>query len=494
MRTMQNIWLATMGALVLGAPIARAQQQEPDQSTQPTQAAQPIPAYHSPLASASDNGPDEGAYDPQKLSPDTRSLTGVQDLSLGLPPLTHSYWQPRFNLNSTIDTNPLNANGMNSLTSWTSFSGGIDIHRISGNSAMTLSYLGGGSFSNDGESSNGVIQGLNFVDRFTYRRFAISIFDQLMYAPQTSFGAGDFGGGPTLPGGGSTGLGGGYAPGQTVLTARGQRITNSTDGELDVFLTGRSSLTFVGGYTLLDTIDDSQLNYGNVILSAGYNYQISRTNTFGISYLFSSFNYTNFDQSIRTNVISVSYARRITGKLAFQISGGPNVAFIRMPITPASGTPGGTDAPTTSSSTDVYAYFNSALQYQLRRATLAASYNHSVTGGSGVLAGSLTDNVSGSVSRTISRTFSGSWNVGYSRNKGLAVNGPVTANQIYDYWFTGFSLAHPIGRSLNLSLSYQLQYQTSNATICTPGAVCPTSVTRNTISFGLGWRKPPIPF
>ena len=30
---------------------------------------------------------------------------------------------------------------------------------------LTLSYVGGGSFSNDGTASNGVIQGLNFSER-----------------------------------------------------------------------------------------------------------------------------------------------------------------------------------------------------------------------------------------------------------------------------------------------------------------------------------------
>ena len=110
---------------------------------------------------------------------------------------------------------------------------------------------------------------------------------------------------------------------------------------------------------MLDSVDDSQLNYGNVIFTAGYNYQISRQNTIGLSYQFSSFNYSNFDQSIKNNIIAVSYGRRITGKLAFQASGGPDIALIRMPLTtPAmSGGSGGETGTAPSGSIDSSIWF-----------------------------------------------------------------------------------------------------------------------------------------
>jgi hypothetical protein len=316
-----------------------------------------------------------------------------------------------------------------------------------------------------------------------------------MYAPQTTFGSAGIPGAPLGPGGGTLGLGGGYTPGQSVLTARGQRITNSSDAEVDAYLTARSSLTFVGGYSLLDSIDNDLLNYGNEIFSAGYNYQMSRDDTIGVSYQFSAFNYSNFDQSVKNNIVALSYGRRITGRLAFQASGGPDIAFLHLPITTAPGTSGGTGSPTKNSLTQVYGSFNTSLQYQLRRVSMVAAYSHGISGGSGVLAGSVTDNVSGSVNRQLSRTFNGGWNVGYSRNRGLAVNGTKTANQTYDYWFTGLNLSHPWGRTMSLFLSYQLQYQNSNASICTgPTTLCGTSLTRHTISFGVGWHKQPIPF
>ena len=126
---------------------------------------------------------------------------------------------------------------------------------------------------------------------------------------------------------------------------------------------------------------------------------------------------------------------------------------------------------------------------------ITASYYHGVSGGSGVLAGSITDNTNGMITRQLSRTFSGSWNVGYSRNRGLEVAGSAATNQTFNYWFTGVNLNHPWGRSMNLTLGYQLQYQSQaqNTPGCS-GAACGTTETRNQITFGLGWHRQPIPF
>ena len=245
---------------------------------------------------------------------------------------------------------------------------------------------------------------------------------------------------------------------------------------MDVLLTPRTSLTFVGGYSLLDSFDDAEANYGDVIFTAGYNYQLSRQNTVGLSYQFSSINYSNIDQAIKNNIIAGSFGRRVTGKLAFQVSGGPDIALIRMPLTSSPGTSGGSggtsDTPT-GYMTHIYAYIGSALQYQLKRVSISAAYNHGVTGGSGVLAGAVTDNFTGTVSRQVARTFSVSWNAGYSRNRGIGVVGATTdANETFDYWFTGVNVSHPLGRTMNVFLNYQLQYQNTGASVCTGSGMC----------------------
>jgi hypothetical protein len=476
MRTLHsNLPVALL--LIAGIVPAASAQQQPQ--SPPNQ--QPIPAYHSPLAGAADNGTDQDV-DSQNLTPDTRALAGAQNFSLGAPPSTHSYWQPHFDLSASLDSNPSETPGSTAWMTWTSVSGGIDLHRESGTSDMSLSYLGGGMLSNSGNASNGVIQALSVSDKISFRRSALSFFDQLEYLPESPSGFAGLGGVP-LPG---AGLGSNFTPGQSILTPRGQSLTNSFVTQFDEFLTARTSLTFVGGYSLLHASDSDLLDYGDATFQAGYNYQISRKDTIAVSYLFSGFRYSNSDQSINTHTISASYGRRVTGRLAFQVSGGPQLVFSNMPITGSPETSGAI------SPMQLYWSGRMALQYQLRYTQLAISYSHGVSGGSGVLPGSLADVVSASVTRQLSRATNAGLNFGYSRNTGLSSETPTPSNQTYNYWFGGINLTHSLGRMLNLNLSYTAQYQTLNSASCV-GPTCDTNVLRHLITFGVGWHGRPNP-
>jgi hypothetical protein len=478
--------LAGFCMLVLGVSAVRAQQQSNDK------AVPPIPAYHSPLASAANNDDAEDVEaGPQKLAPDTRPLAGAQDFSLGAPALTHSYWQPHVNVTTTADSSALSTTQNTGWTTWTSLSAGVDLHRISGRSDLTLDYLGGGTISNNGSAQNGIIQGLTFGDKLNFRRFGISILDQLSYIPESSFGYGGLGGLNT-PWGGTIGLQSGWVPGQSILTSRGQRVSNTFVTQVDASLTPRSSFTLVGSYGLLHFFDSSLLNLGDAAFQMGYNYQMTREDTVAVLYRFSAYRYSNFNQSIDSHSVQLSYGRRITGRLAFQIAAGPQVGLFRTPIPNTSGPPSGAGTPT-SSSTQLYWSLNTALTYQLRRTGLGLSYSHGLNSGSGVLGGAVADIVSGSVTRAVSRRFSGGWNVGFARNQGLAITPSTTPNQSYDYWFSGLNLSHPWGRSLNVYLNYLLQYQNSNSSFCL-GVSCGTSFVRHQVSMGVSWQRQTLPF
>jgi hypothetical protein len=492
MGTLKYISMAWICVVVICVAPVRAQQQPTDsqQGQQPEQQQeQPIPAIRSPLASAADNGNEDETGNPEQLQPDTRSLTGVEDLSVGTMAIEHSYWQPRVTLAGTVDSNPEYSTGNSNWGTWASLLGGVDIHRISGASELFVSYTGGGMFAaNDNNAPTGIVQELSFKDRYSFRRSTLTIFDNVSYLPESSFGfAGTAGAG--LPGvGPGVGVGSGFTPGQSVLTPRSQNISNAFNVELDTKLTARTSLTFVGGYSLLHYFDDNLLNFGDATFQVGYNYQATRNDTVAVSYQFAAFRYSNVDQSLNLHTVQASYARRVTGKLAFQISAGPQFALSSFPIT-GSGSTTGSGA---TSSSQLYWTLNTALQYQLRRAALSASYNHGVTGGSGVLAAAESDIVTGGFSDQVSRTFNAGLTVGYSRNRGFAgVAG--SAAQTYSYWFTGVNVTHPFGRTLDAFVNYQLQYQDTNASGCV-GSLCSMNVIRHQISFGVNFHKQPIPF
>jgi hypothetical protein len=490
--------------LALSALGARAQQQDQNQQTQQSQeqSAPPIPAYRSPLASAADNGdPNDLNADPRKLIPDDHSLAGAENLGLGLPSLTHSYWQPHVDLMTSVDSNPAVAPGQTGWSTWTSVMAGVDLRRTSGNSDLTVTYLGGGMLSNNGNASNGIVQGLDFKDKISFRRASVTFIDQFNYMPGSLFGFAGLGN-VQLPGSGSGGLGSSFTPGQTVLTSLGQDLTNSFVTEVDTYLTPRTTISLVGGYSLLHYFNGGLLDYGNTNAQVGYNYQLNRADTIAVSYQFSAFRYGNFNQSINNNTVFVSYGHRVTGRLAFQVAVGPDFTVLRAPIGSGAGTPGdggtgagssGTGSTTTSSIHQVYWSLNTSLHYQLERASLGLTYTRGVSGGSGLLAGSVSNLVSGSVSRQLSRTTGGGLNFGFAHNTGLSVAGSTPVNQSFGYWFGGANLSRPWGRALNLSLSYQMQYQNSNNSFCI-GPTCGTNVMRNVITFGVGWRTRPFAF
>jgi hypothetical protein len=481
-RVNKNLWIALLLVLV-GTPAARARPQSQEDQSQSDSAA-PIPAYHSPLASEADTGDENG---PVQFTPDTSAITGGQNFSVGTAGGGRSYWQPHVDAVLTLDSNGLQSTGT-SWTTWTSLYGGVDVHRVSGNSTMSLAYLVGGTISNNGSDANGVVQGLSFADRMVFRRETISVFEQLNYLPETSFGFGGIGGsgfgGVQLPGTGGLGLAPGLTPDQTILTTQGgQILSNSIDLESDTTLSARSSFTLLGGYSLLHYFDTNLLDYGDVTARAGYNRQVSRADTIGISYTYSGIRYSNLAQAIDNHVAQISYGRRITGRTAFQISGGPEFTIFSTPIVANTGA-----APSTS---QLYWTLSSSLQYRLERTGLGATYFHGVSGGSGVLPGAIADTVSATASRQLTRTVGSSFNFGYSRN--ASVNTAAVGSQAYDYWFGGVSLTRPWGRNLNLGLSYQLQYQTSNTNFCI-GSSCNTNFTRHLISATLNWHTRPRAF
>ena len=467
------------------------QGQTPQGQQNEAQPTAPIPAYHSPLASEAGSDTDE--EETQPLTPDTRALAGAQNLSLGDLANDHSYWQPHIDIFGSVDSNPQEGPNSSGWGTWASFSGGADVHRVSGNSALTLTYLGGGVIASGANTSNGIVQQLGVVQKFALRRWTLTFMDQMSFLPGSAFGFGGLGY-TGLPTTGSVGSGTAFGlPGQTVLTGLGQTIANAFSTEADVNLTPRTSLTFVGGYSLLNYSDSGLLDFTSASFRGGYNYLLTRKDTIAALYTYTAVRYSNYNQSIDEHTIQGSYARRVTGRLAFQIAAGPQIALFRTPIPAGSGSSGsGGSTSSTNSSTQLYWSLDTNLRYQLQRTGLGLSYDHGVSGGSGVLGGAVTDIVSGSLTREMSRTFSSALTAGYSRNHGVDI-ASTAMGQTYDYWYAGATFSHPMGRTLGLTFSYQMQYQSSNSSFCI-GSTCGTSVIRHLISFGVGWHERPLLF
>ena len=503
MRRSQYILGPALVMLTIGVPRGGAQQQSqqqpPQQAPQQSQnqPSQPIPAYRSPLTGTDNSAADDANGSPEALAPDTRSLAGAQDLSLGAPKTGHSFWQPHFDLSSTLASNSLSSTGGTGWATWTSFFGGVDLTRTSGNSDLRLTYFGGDAVSNH-NGRNFIVQQLGIAERLSFRRYSVTFLDQALYTPEASFGYAGIGG-PGLFSGGYLGLQSGFLPDESVVTAIGQRINNASVVEVNTLLTPRSSLTFVGSYGTLIFFDNSFNNNYQVTFQAGYNYVLTRKDTIALLYRFSALRYDHINQSINIHSALVSYARRVTGRLAFQILAGPDIAFSQTPIPGSLGTSGGTVG-ISAGTGRVEQYFwhlNTNLNYQLRRSTVVQlSYDHGVRAGSGVLAGAVTDSASLLGSRQLTPALHGTLVVGYSRNRGLTITPAsrlVSSTQVYDYWFTNVSFARSLRHSMNLSVGYQANYQNSSSSFCVT-ATCGTTFLQHQVFLSLGWHPRPTAF
>jgi hypothetical protein len=486
--------LACAAALVASPVRAQAPQDQPQPQTQDPNASsenpsQPIPAIHSPLAGVNGNDQDDQQV-PQQTVPDTTPLSGVEPISSGRAPLDHNFIDPQFKIFSIADSDGLAANGNSGWGDFTSLLAGVDLHEASGISNLMLSYLGGGTIAVGESAGSSVIQQLRANESLSWQRTQLKFIDQLDLIPEASFGYGGLGGGVPLPGGGSLGLQNGLAPGESVLTTRGLRLSNTFLTEADIGLTARSSITIAGGYSLLHYFDNDFLDFGDAIAQVGFNRQLTRKDTFAVFYRFSGYRYSGFNQSINDNSFQVSYGRRVTGRMSFQITGGPDIAFVTEPLTTTS-----TAAPaSTAQSRVLYWSLSSVLNYRLERTGFGVSYNHGVSGGSGVLAGAIANTAQGSADRQLTRQVTGRAYVGYSHNTGI--NGLATLTpgiQSYGYWFGGVGFTRSFGRELELDLDYLLQHQTSNG-IFIVGTTPITSITRQQISIGFSWHRLPISF
>jgi hypothetical protein len=480
MRSLRQISVCAAGLLFFAASAARAQQAPPDE---------PIPAYQPPLGGVVDTDTDAGQT-PYQTQVVNQSLSGVQNLTLGLES-TRSYWQPHLDIFGSADSNAQEIGPGPSWTTWTTGTAGVDIHRVTGISSLTMSVTSGGMYSNVNTVNSGVTEGLNFAEKLTFRRMTLSLYDQASYLPESSFGFGGTGG-AGLPAGGQNAPGLAFNPGQVLLTGRGQTVTNAGAGEVDEELTRRSSLSFSGGYSLLHYFGGDLFDYRVANARGGYNYKLSDRDTIAVVYTFGDYHYANVDQPIIDHTAQFTYGRVINGELAMQIAAGPQIVFAPTVRGLNGGGGEGTEPSTAATMTQVLWALNSSLQFQQRRYGASVTYNHGANGGSGVLIGAETDVVTGSVTRQMSRTFSSGFTGGYSRSHGLPGTG-ATANELYDYWFGGINLTEPLGQAIGLTVSYQVQYQTSNAVACV-GPTCGMNVLRHLISVGLGWHERPLLF
>ena len=453
--------------------------------------ANPPSAPQSPLPlflSSNIAAPETGEKELGETSTYIPVLSGAEDFTPGPFQATRSFLLPSLNVYQWVDSNPFMSVRPDGIVTLSSILGSLLLRRNFGRSELTLDYAGGGTIANrqvsapGGIGLNSIVQELEATQITRWRRFALLLSDRFSYFPEASFGS--IQGGVNNSGLGDDSLGAGLpdvrsflTPDQSILTVRGGRVSNTfvTQGECD--LSARSSITAAGAYDFLRFFDSTLFDSYDGMFMTGYNYRISRTNSLGVIYRFNAIRFANLDRTIDDHVAQLSYGRRITGRLAFQISAGPEVGLIQS----------GGVAP----QTQLFWNLESALHYRLSRTALDFSYEHGLTGGAGVFAGAETSQVEGTFNKSLSRKWQGSFSVGYANNRSVDSIVLSSSKQTFDTWYGRVQFSRPVGRTTDMSVGYLAQLQDSGSPICT-GVVCGESLVRHQIFLSFDWHHRPI--
>jgi len=481
----------------LGTPSLRAQD-EPPQTPQPQDPQQPQqPPPTEPQDNPFDSAPkpagqafpyfDFGLGNSGDLQPDYSPLTGMLNAGLGFPQVKHSYWVPGVQFSSSVQSDLFNPSG--GSTDWYAnnyVAGNLSLLEAWSRSQLALNYSGGGTFTANGTQGNSGYQQLAFAQSFLFNRWIFQIVDQFSQLPQsafgfgvgTSLGAAGVGGslGPTIPG-----IGNGYVPNQSIYGGYGQRFSNSVVMQATYQLSRRGSVTVSGSYGILHYVNPGNTDTDSAFGSMGYNYKLTPKDTIGLFYQFSSFHYPGSPQAYGSQTASAAYSRKITGRLALSLYGGPQFTSLRIPV-------GG-------SSSTVSGYVSAFLNYAFERGGISGSYFHGLSGGSGLLVGSILDQVNFSVNRRLTRVWSASANVGYAHNRTVidSTAGTLT-NPSYNNWFAGAGVNRPFGRSVTFSLAFSENIENNNLGCTLPGPGCGTSATSSgqAVTVSLQWHPRPF--
>lgn len=269
-----------------------------------------------------------------------------------------------------------------------------------------------------------------------------------------------------------------YSPNQSILTSQFGSYNNTAIAQAVYSATARTKISVGGSFGTLQSGSNQAgfISGNNAMGFLGVQHSLTARDTLGLMYDYGAFNYVGLAESFRTQMLNLAYGRKITGRLALQLYGGPELLTYRTsPL---------------ASFTSVSASGTGALTYALRRNTLGVFVSRYATGGSGVVAGTNTTIVSGNWTRQLTQRWSGTVYGGYARNTPLATSSVPSAGQ-YTSWFGNAVLTRDIGRYISFYVGYEYERQATNSGPCT-SAFCAGNLASQILGVGITFKPHPI--
>jgi hypothetical protein len=484
MAKLVRIYSCVLLLVILYVPAVQAQQSDSAKNDTREQPVAPSPAplpagSTGVLALISAQAPTEEV----QIAGNNRPLSGVQEPTLGPNLGARNFLVPSISVTSQIATNS-SGSGYARPTAFSYLLGTLDLNRVSDRSEFLLHYAGGGMFSS---YLNSAIQDVEFSYGYRWRRWSLLVGDQVSLLSESSFGFGGVGGLVFLNGGSLFGPGGvpgpflnpSLTPNQTIPTILAPRLSNTVVAQIEYALSPRSSWTASGSYGMLNFLGASFINSADGVFQTGYNYSLSPQSSVAVIYRFDAFRFTHLPQTIEDHLVQFGYARYVTGRISLHLAAGPSMEMLRGVVT--------------GSANRLSWALDSSLNYQLDHTTLQLSYDHLVTGGSGVLVGAQTGQLEATVERKLTPRWQGSASLGYATNRSLLPPTTSLGKQQYNSWYAAVRFNHQLRPGTAFFVGYGARRQAMNAAACAT-LNCGTSLVGHEVSVGFNFGLRPVLF
>jgi hypothetical protein len=235
-----------------------------------------------------------------------------------------------------------------------------------------------------------------------------------------------------------------------------------------------------GSYGLVHYLDNTLgfINSRQIAAQAGYNYELNRKDQVALVYGYQSFQYpSSFRADFNSHVINVLYGHRVSGRMDVVLGGGPQITLI--------------DNPLTGSTSRISMSGRAALHYRFPRSSIALSYDHFNTSGSGLFAGATSDVTRLAWNHPISRQWNLNADIGFTHNTRLqAVT--IVNSRTFNYLYMGGGLRRQLGRYFSAYVSYQFNYLLLDSSFCGTSTSCSSNSQRHVGLIGLDWHPHPI--
>jgi hypothetical protein len=467
-----------------------------------------------------------GQNSPDQSVDENPPISAVDQADLAPHAAAESFLLPGLHFSESVESNVENSAGGSDVSSVTRALASLTLQKIWRTDQVALDYIGGVADYAQGSIGLQQLQQLDIDNRINWKRGQLAIRDSFSYLPEGNFGFGAYGGGGAYNAGfGNLGvglLGVGAFGGQSSAFTGGNglgvalglvpRITNL--GLVDVIqdLTPKSAITVTAGYALVHF-------YGSLLVQnplAGplqenvnfigsseytgqiaYDYTLNPRNQVAVSYGYQYFNFSTAGTAFHSQVVQLMYGHRISGRMDFIVSAGPQFTGINqqecdlptIPVTSCTHLGGSVNAIGVSK---IGAAGRASLRYKFPKTSLALTYQRYDTSGSGIFAGAETDIAQFDVARPLSRVWDLFADAGYSRNSELQVPGAAVNATSFSYGYGGIGVHRQFTRSLRGFISYQFNDLGFN-TACPLNTTNCADMAHNQVgSIGLDWTPRPI--